>query len=415
MNFKKDINKTGICFFCKEPKSHFNIEHFFPETIGGMFSNRICVECNTILNKRIDQPFLSNESIGYQRVVNNLAKQSNRKIPNPLRNIKRKVGNDEYTFSVNQDGTIERRLCQKIEYIKDGDFANGIKVSLDYKDIEKIDVIKERIAKKYGVKPSEIIEGEKIINNLAEEKFQIEFSNNPIIYEFVKIIVEFALKYCPEFTDSSISKKYTDFLLGKTPIDQELFNNVNNNNQLMNYLNKNIVEHFYGDLKTSHAVFITSVLGFGLVGIIKIFDFVHAIVLSNYIKTTSHPYYFFINNFKTKKKSGYYLKNFSNASFTVDSNFINNNITKDKIVESVVNNGLFPTIFNSYGSIICENIFDIPKYYAPFRTTGNYFEKLDFYYEKPFSQFFIKRKDNDQLIPIQQIKFEALIDIIPAF
>ncbi|HBS85675.1 MAG TPA: hypothetical protein DEA97_03910 [Bacteroidales bacterium] len=412
MSFKKDLNKTGICFFCKESKSQFNIEHFFPETIGGSFTNEICLECNKTLNKRIDQPFLSNEYIGFQRIVNKLAKQSNRKIPNPLKNIKRKVGDEEFTYSVNQDGSIERRLCQKTEYLKDGNFENGIKVCLDFKDIEKVDLIKERIAKKYCIKPSEIIEGERIINNLAEEEFQIEFSINPIIYEFVKIIVEFALKFCPEFSNSSISKKYTDFLLGKIPIDKELYNNINHNNQLMIYLNRSIVDHFYGDLKTSHAVFITPVLGYGLVGIIKIFDFVHAIVLSNDIKTTSLPYYFFINNFKTKKKSGYYLKNFSNASITIDSNFINSYIIKDKIIDSVVNNGLFPLIFNSFGSTICENIFEIPKYYAPFRTTGNYFEKLDFYYEKPFSQFFIKRKDNDQLIPIQQIKFEALIDIM---
>ena len=56
-------------------------------------------------------------------------------------------------------------------------------------------------------------------------------------------------------------------------IDKELYNNINHNNQLMIYLNRSIVDHFYGDLKTSHAVFITPVLGYGLVGIIKIFDF----------------------------------------------------------------------------------------------------------------------------------------------
>ena len=56
------------CIICKEYKeeSEFNLEHVFPESIGGEYTiNMVCSDCNSHFGSNVDNKFLNSGVIRY--------------------------------------------------------------------------------------------------------------------------------------------------------------------------------------------------------------------------------------------------------------------------------------------------------------------------------------------------------------
>jgi hypothetical protein len=384
---EKNFLNSDICFFCGKEKTSFNEEHIFPDTIGGLFSHKICTECNTKLNKNVDTPFVNSIYISYLRQLNNLKKQSNRPIKDPFKDIKITIGEDKYNLHLNSDGRIFRKIIPKQEIINNN-INNGIAFTIDA-SYEKTNVepFRQKLEKKYNTK---FFIGERIIKKQEEDLFniQIPLDNDILILEFIKVAIEFSLLYCKQLRESKFIGLFLDLLLEKK-YSNELF-------PLLNDYSESLKKLFpFNSIETAHALFLGCEEGIGLYSVCKIFNIQYAFVIDPEIKSLDKPFYVFYNDFKTRQKKIVSLKKFINAQLILKN--IEPNVT--------INKNQISTIYYGEEKKPLE-IFDLTNIIPPDIINGDFIDNLEFIYD---SNIFILNDKN--FIPIK-VKYIAELEEI---
>ena len=72
------------CIICKEYKeeSEFNLEHVFPESIGGEYTiNMVCSDCNSHFGSTVDNKFLNSGVIRYLNHNKKIKNKNDKVVP----------------------------------------------------------------------------------------------------------------------------------------------------------------------------------------------------------------------------------------------------------------------------------------------------------------------------------------------
>ena len=272
------------CIICKKDKleDKFNLEHVFPEAIGGsIVTNSVCSECNSRFGTTVDKKFSNSRVI---KIISNRldVRTKKGKIPkmfpevmssNDDPSIKADVHEDSVSKKI--DSTYKTKLV-----IEDGVLKN---ISYDSRKSEAevlMDI--ENEFKKRNIQFTDETKQtilEKIKNDYDESFHELvhkeEIDNDPLILECIKIAYECScLKLGEKYHDDSISLMLEDYL---------------SRNKLDSYFRDNLLRFFdYNDkdVKKRHGVSLEKIKN-NILCTVSLFD---AIVCKFVVSVSSEDY-----------------------------------------------------------------------------------------------------------------------------
>lgn len=303
------------CISCVEfkPQSAFNIEHVFPETIGGTFTTKVvCIKCNSELNKNVDEAFVKSSFVVHYRHVFNLKKHSKRNIPNLTNHpVKDADGNDRIIKYV--DGQIKGELIDKFSYKIHDDGRIECRLEIDGTKADKKDeIIKEHLEKlskelKIDLGPGYEL-GKMEVNQTKPFSFTLDAPNNCLIKQCIKIAYEVACLSQSQYLMDETAKKLIRFLRFnettesfKEEINQIGINRANRYEDWFKLLNLPLHQH---------AVLIENIAGDGVYAAVKIFNYVYPVKLTNNTELFTKPAFLFINDIITREQSSNHMLNY---------------------------------------------------------------------------------------------------------
>jgi hypothetical protein len=257
------------CIICRKEKGSFNEEHVILDTIGGALKiYSVCKDCNTSLSKNFNVPFLEEPTIGICRQILQLSrKKGKRGIRNPLEKavVKSQNGFEKFNASFNKGQLITKRTPE----VKISKRLSGYEVNIKAAPAE-IEGIKSSILKKYGSLESEL---KNISFKSSEKPLEIHYETKakPIIYEGLKVAYEFTATVLPNYLSDEWSLEYSKFIeTGKeSEFVKEKIDAISCNQKiwLADY------EQLSGFPIHLHLIYLRSYKDFGLVCIVKLFNY----------------------------------------------------------------------------------------------------------------------------------------------
>jgi hypothetical protein len=293
-NFKNFSNDPEI--------SEFNEEHVFPATIGGRYVIRsVCKKCNKeVLGDKIDTPFANNKLILLERRQHKL-QRGVRGIKNPLKDEPPIIiDGNKFRLTVDENGNPKKVLIPQIP--KRGEIKLGEKfdISIDKSEIHNIPHIIEQKAKELGIDPSDIILGNTIETHHPEMKYESSFSNNTILFAFVKIAYEFTVSQIPEYIDDEGAKEFLT-VIKSLKFQGSIIQKVNPPADIIDPIYNLFLPHLYVPYPNAHIVFLTYIENIGLVFFAKVFGIPQICIMSADSKFRKGGYILGVNDFKKKK------------------------------------------------------------------------------------------------------------------
>lgn len=273
------------CIMCRNPKEVFTDEHVIPAAIGGAFVIRnVCNECNEKLGVNIDDPFVRSPRMALNRhqfKIRRTGKLGNRKIPNPLRGRHKDKNGDEHVVIFDDEGRPRTKMVPKLdasELTKDG--IGKITLRMAKEDFTSEEDLIRRISKKLGIKvdPDRVEYEERTSSEPIT--IGVKTPNEPLILGALKIAYEYAVTFVPEYLSDPDSKEFAQILLSKT-INSEQAKFFDEDLNLRIQLVNNKLRAIKGLAKHHHIVLISSIKNKGLVCLVKLFDFVYLIKLTD--------------------------------------------------------------------------------------------------------------------------------------
>lgn len=312
------------CIFCFESKPihEFNEEHIFPSALGGaIVISNVCEECNGNLGRLIDQPFLNHPAVLYYRNIYDLSRNENRRkglIPNPIKQTHTdKHGNRyrvEFRNSQPHAEIIESFTIEKNP--ETNEFMGKITISED--NIEDIDSIVKKHARRKGFELTEYKITSKQINHREAFTVTVDTDNNKFIFGCIKIAYEIIMNLFPHYHNDSLSKLIRQSIASITLHRRYKKLQDRRNLELMKRYDS-IFKNIKGIEPIHHAVVIENIKGVGLVCCVRVFNWFYPVIMSLNAKLIKEGEAIFIYNDALKRKYAsnvFYLN--SNIKLTVD-------------------------------------------------------------------------------------------------
>lgn len=399
------------CLLCRKLKSEFHVEHIFPKTIGGVFTTlKICAQCNTILGKQVDTPFLSFTPVAQFRKIYKLNRNKNRTIEDPLKKLIIINKEEQFTVRFNEIGQVEKRLIPTITPVQSTDYGNGFEITLSKADEkELLPKIIEREAKRRNLSVNQLTVRERKEKANLEEKIIVSAPNKLMVFEFIKILHEFALISIPDYYKDPIAIQLSDLLLHEI-VPETLKEFINPNITVCNALRANLFSKFENLNKDEHVAFLTGIQGLGLIGFVKIFNYSNVMILTTSEKFETTPYFHYRNDFVKKGARRYIFRKFHDVTISLhfDDNLISSN-NDISLEDFVCNEALIPQVFNDQGDLIYSDLFQIPEHLPPDNCNGNYAETLDCIYSESLTGIFLKTNTGIKM-NVDKLVYHALIE-----
>ncbi len=264
----KPILRT--CIICRKAKpiSDFNVEHIILDTIGGDLKiHTVCSVCNSSLSKNFNKPFLSDPNIGICRKILSLNRSgSNRDIKNPLKRAK-VDGKDAENYYIQFDNGLPKVVRKPETEIKQEE--DGYKVIIHGKP-DALENIMEEILKKYGYYESQILNLKKEVTKITRT-ISFETKAQAIILEALKVAYEFTVTFLPDYFNVEWANEYSAFL--ETGIINDFIKERIDSAATIQKVCSVDYEELSKLPTHQHAIFIKSYPNFGLVCIVKLFNF----------------------------------------------------------------------------------------------------------------------------------------------
>lgn len=407
------------CIICSKLKSisDFNNEHVFPAAIGGTFTtNKVCIICNALLNKKIDEPFVKSNFVISFRNIFELNRDSNRSIPKAIKGkVKNAEGND--VLLKFENGKLKSEFIDKFDYrvLDDGRVECILTIDINKLD-KKEEIIKKRIkrlSKKFNAQFAPIYTIFSIHNNITKS-FSVTYEEKNIILikECIKVAYEFASIASTDYAFDETAQKLSSFLISDIVTDDI-------KKQLDSVATEKRQEYIkrFNLLRLPihhHAVLVENVEGFGVYAVIKMFDYLYPILLTRNCKLFPKQEFLFVNDILTGALYSNQILNYKLLNLTVEIGALSY-----KIQENVKIKGIryFETkcFYNENGNVkfndlnaLCYNIIDRDNLNRKNINWSNF--ELNFVGKK----IFVKTID-DQLIPIRSISLtqEIVIQNLP--
>lgn len=317
MTGKDTIDNNRVCIICraKKPILAFNIEHVFPDTIGGAFKiDLVCKNCNSHLGKRIDTPFVNHKSILIFRNRYGL-KRGNRSIKNPFADEKIQTADGrKIIITQTEDNTF---VADYPPHLEKTETANGplwkLTMSENWVSAELLELYKQRFEKETGLK---MVQHKIKKTEEAPVRIVTKEPDTKVIWACLKIAYESAVSCLPGYFDDPLAKVYSKMLCtNEFQLDFRQFFNPGNevSTQIGMVLNKYaVLEHFH-----CYAV-IMNLPGYGLVCMIKVFDIYYPIILSQKMDYLDARLLVLANNSEKKIFGCAILKSIQKFQFAFD-------------------------------------------------------------------------------------------------
>jgi hypothetical protein len=205
-----------VCIICREEKEEFSDEHIIPEAIGGCCHiYNVCKNCNSIMGNKVDDKLVNHMLSKHMRFRNGL-KGKTGEIPNPFVGTHH-LENDsskKYQLLPDEKSIIRPymlpRTCE--EEINKNEYR--IVISVDDKDINKVDDILNKKLERLGLNINQIISKESIQD--AEKELTIETHNNFDLEKYkiglLKIAYEFAVSKIANYFNDEIAVEISHVL-----------------------------------------------------------------------------------------------------------------------------------------------------------------------------------------------------------
>lgn len=324
---------TEVCYICGKPKFKTNNEDVFPAAIGGGYIiNKFCAICNSIFGKRVDAPFINLFSIGRSKLSENI-KRGVRDIKDPFKENIITINGKKFTTQMNSNGEGVPRLIPIIPNLDTIEKGEKFEIEVDARDMHIPKKIVEKLLKKHGL----IYEyKETKRSHFQPTTFLFWDSNNTFLLGVSKMLFESAAEMVPEYADSNTAKKFANMLLSGE-IDYSLGNHLNPSSTVVYSLMKDFRPIFLS-MKKQHVILLIGVRGVGLVGLIKIFDEMCVIILSEELRYSYFQPIFIFNDFKKVKAEIYQCNGISGVNVVINdkANYNNELFSEDLYKEKPI-------------------------------------------------------------------------------
>lgn len=395
------------CIICYNKFTEAPPEHVIPKSIGGQYTiHSVCATCNTKMNKNIDEIFKNHKVIATYRFAFKV-KGRGKNVPDPFRNEKLTIDGEDYNIKLTEDLKIETRLPPKFPNIKDLQLNESFEVTLDGKDMNLLDEYLDKVAQKFKIPKENIIIKKKEENYRKESQVYIPDANNKILLEFSKILYLTACDLLDDaFVKDSYAIKYAK-MLERGEIDESLKKEINPENSLTNEVFMQMIPNL-NNMQYSHAIMLSSYVGVGLIGFVKIFNSYHVQILSRSKKYSDVGMRFVLNDFKNNTLGIYIPDKLPNCSVIIrDYNITDYNIMEKEIKENLVDKD-YPALLAD-GKKISNNLFDLVHDTRIVReVVTDFSSKMDVTLQF-HNKVFIKSRLLNKLLPIESIVYHFTI------
>ena len=402
--------KSKKCIICYDEFTKAPPEHVIPKSIGGQYTiHSVCETCNPNMNKNIDEIFKNHKIIATYRFAFNVTGRG-KNVPNPLKNEKLTLDDDEYNIKLTKDLKVEARLSPKFPDIKDLKVDESFDVTLDGKDMKLLDEYLNKVAKRLNIPKENITIKNKVVKHREEGQVYIPDANNKILLEFSKILYQTACDLLDDdYVDDPTAKRYAK-MLKKGEIDESLKAEINPEDNIVNEVFMHMVPNLY-NMNHSHIIMLSSYFGVGLIGFVKIFNSYHVQILSRSKKYSNVGMKFVLNDFK-KNTLGIYTPN---KLPKCSVNIYNDGFTDYDVVGKEFNGNPvdknYPVLLGN-GKMIAKSLFILVEDTRLARKMETDFtSKMDISIQFDNSVF-IKSKSLNKLLPIESIVYHFTIETL---
>ncbi len=398
------------CIICYKEFTKAPPEHVIPKSIGGQYTiHSVCKECNSHLNKKIDEVFKEHKIISSYRFIFGI-KGRGKKPPYPFKNETIILGGKEHTLELTQDLKIQARLKPSFPKISDLKPNEPFEVTVDGKDMNLLDDYLNKVASKLEVPKENINITNKQIKHRDESQVLVTDSNNKIIMEFSKILYQTACDLLgDEYVNDILAKKYAN-MLRNGEIDMGLKNELNPNGVIVNQVFLHTIPNLQ-KMEHTHAIMITGYMGLGLVGFIKIFDSYHVQILSRDDKFVNTGMMMILNDFNNKTLGIHKPNKLPKCSINLYNDGVFD-FTKVGIeFQNSPDGNQYPVFTKNYKKI-ANNLFDLANDFRFSRSVDSDFKsymnvKLTFN-----NKLFIKSKSINKFLPLESVVYHYKIATI---
>ncbi|MNJ86505.1 hypothetical protein D3C87_40050 [compost metagenome] len=390
--------KEKQCIFCQKDFIEVSAEHVIPKSIGGQFTiHSVCKQCNSLLNKTIDEPFKNNKLIAtYRRVYSTKGRGKN--ISDPFKGEYINMDGNEYSLQLTDDFTVSLKMKPKFPKKSDIKIGEAFQIEIDKKSEDLVNVFRERVANDLNV-PIEEVQITNIIETHRPETtrtFKVE--NNSILLEFSKIFFQTA-SYIFEgtFLQDSTAEKYRSMLLsGK--IDPSMEHLISPRQPFLDeILAQLLIRDQFLDKK--HLVILLGIEGVGLVGFLKIYNLNQIQILSPSSIFYSSGMTIVVNDFENKSLEILYSNRLMSCNIGINEKYIQNEKFTKNLPE------LDYPILNKNGDTIAKNLIELTedlKYPRSLSTDFRSSLNITLFFN---DEIFIKPKSLNIALPIESITY----------
>jgi len=401
----------SICIICREEKNEFSDEHVIPDAIGGYYHiSSVCKDCNSVMGNKVDNKLVDHMFSKYLRFLKKLKGKSG-DVPNPFTGTHHLENDDSRKFQLRNDkkSKLELYALPKVTDEKIDENTHRISISVDDKDINKIDDILHKRMERLGFNANQIALKETF--RKPKKGLIISINNSIDIHDYkiglLKIAYEFAVSVIHNYFNDKMAIEISHVI--KNAIYDKVTNYVNVGDgftkkllfPLSEYLDFEGNKHYVillnnnGKLYCILSIFNVFIVGIQLSDKPYLSELDVIVGVNDYAEKTFTTYTLLEIINKLTHYSYTYVLQFNSESDQIE--FIED--TKKETSPFYSNqNGIL--LFDSAGEIILNDQFSILIDYFLNKQTG--YDKVDIEIPIPCGHF-VKMKKNDKTIRLISI------------
>lgn len=391
------------CIICHCQFKSAPPEHVIPKAIGGQYTvHNVCKECNTLMNKNIDEPFKDNPFISTYRFKFGI-KGRTKGTSNPLKGKKVVIDGEERLLELNEKLEVKAKSKPQFPKLKDLKFNSEFKITIDEEDIHLVDDYLNKAAKYLKIPRTELNLGEISKQYVPKSKVKIPFESNEVLLEYSKILYQTSCDLLgSRYIESKSAKKYAE-MIHSGRINADMRELITPQESIVNevYLQlQNNASH----LEESHVIAVCGYLGLGLIGFLKIFNHSHVLILSNEQKFDNTSIHFIVNDHKSRKLTISRQRKIPTCNVTIDGKYVSGHVNLDAELKGNNLSTEYP-VFGNNDELICNCIFDLVndlRFHRQIST--NFSDRLNITVFT-FNLIFIKSKTMKLCLPIESVTF----------
>ena len=202
------------CIICRKEKEAFSVEHIIPDAIGGCYLiNNVCKECNSILGTNVDIKLVNHIFTKHIRFFDGITGKTGKK-PNPFEGTYSPENDEseEYQMIPDKDYVIRPYLLPKVKDEKISEDEYLINISVDDKDLNKVEEIISKKLQRLGL--NTVISREAVEIDKKGLTFSIKDKIDLEEYKIclLKIAYEFAVSKIPDYFHDEMADEISQIL-----------------------------------------------------------------------------------------------------------------------------------------------------------------------------------------------------------